>query len=150
MAEIVNLNRWRKVKAKEGEILTDKKIFDWQQEILKLYQKAGLQKTKVEAKESVNENLGRATVIIEITEAPKVKIADVVFDARARAFRSYRDRGDLRAAARVAVWIGWDYGAFRGEGVVAHQEPAPGAAVEPGGICRLQLSRAALVGASQP
>ena len=26
-----------KVKAKEGEILTDKKVFDWQQEILKLY-----------------------------------------------------------------------------------------------------------------
>lgn len=42
-----------------------------------------------------------------------------VFDARERAFRLYRDRGDVAAAARVAVWLGWDYVAFRGETAVA-------------------------------
>jgi len=37
-----------KVKAKEGEILTDKKIFDWQQEILKLYKEKGFLLVKVD------------------------------------------------------------------------------------------------------
>ena len=45
--------------------------------------------------------------------------ADVVFDARERAFRGYRARGDQQSAARVAVWIAWDSAAFRGEEGVA-------------------------------
>lgn len=43
----------------------------------------------------------------------------MVFDSRERAYRLYRERGDTRAAARVAVWLAWDYSAFRGEGAVA-------------------------------
>ena len=46
-------------------------------------------------------------------------LADVVFDSRERAFRSYRSRGDDRSAARVAVWMAWDSAAFRGEEGVA-------------------------------
>jgi DNA-binding NarL/FixJ family response regulator len=46
-------------------------------------------------------------------------LADVVFHTRERAYRLYRERGDAAAAARVAVWLAWDYGAFRGEAVVA-------------------------------
>lgn len=42
-----------------------------------------------------------------------------VFDARERAYRLYRECGDTRSAARVAVWLGWDYGAFRGESAVS-------------------------------
>jgi len=45
--------------------------------------------------------------------------ADVVFDARERAYRLFLDRGDSRGAARVAVWLAWDYWAFRGENAVA-------------------------------
>jgi len=45
--------------------------------------------------------------------------ADVVFDARERAYRSYRTRDDRVAAARVATWIAWDSAAFRGEEGVA-------------------------------
>jgi LuxR family transcriptional regulator, maltose regulon positive regulatory protein len=45
--------------------------------------------------------------------------ADVVFDSRERAFRAYRQRGDQRAAARIAVWLAWDSAAFRGEEGVA-------------------------------
>jgi DNA-binding CsgD family transcriptional regulator len=45
--------------------------------------------------------------------------AETVFEARERAFRLYREQNDARSAARVAVWIGWDYAAFRGEGAVA-------------------------------
>ncbi len=47
-------------------------------------------------------------------------LAAIVFDARERAYRGYRSRGDHRAAARVAVWIAWDSAAFRGEDGVAH------------------------------
>ena len=45
--------------------------------------------------------------------------AEVVFDARERAFRGYRARGDQQSAARLAVWIAWDSAAFRGEEGVA-------------------------------
>ena len=46
-------------------------------------------------------------------------LAETVFDARERAYRLYRDRGDHRSAARLAVWIAWDTWAFRGEHAVA-------------------------------
>jgi DNA-binding NarL/FixJ family response regulator len=46
--------------------------------------------------------------------------ADVVFDARERAYRLYGERGDRRGAARVAVWLAWDAWAFRGEHAVAN------------------------------
>src|ERR1700730_13051548 len=47
-------------------------------------------------------------------------LADVVFDARERAYRGYLERGDRVAAARMAVWIAWDSAAFRGEQAVAN------------------------------
>jgi ATP/maltotriose-dependent transcriptional regulator MalT len=46
--------------------------------------------------------------------------ADVVFESRERAYRGYRDRGDVIAAGRVATWIAWDSSAFRGESGVAN------------------------------
>jgi len=45
--------------------------------------------------------------------------AQTVFDSRERAYRLYRERGDRRGAARVAVWLAWDTWAFRGEAAVA-------------------------------
>ena len=48
-----------------------------------------------------------------------LNLAEVVFDARERAFRAYRSRGDQTSAARVAVWLAWDSAAFRGEEGVA-------------------------------
>src|SRR5712691_6487462 len=46
--------------------------------------------------------------------------AVTVFDARERAYRLYRQRGDRRGAARVATWLTWDYIEFRGEQAVAN------------------------------
>ena len=45
--------------------------------------------------------------------------AVLTFDARERAFRLYRDLGDALGAARVALWLTWDYLAFRGDTAVA-------------------------------
>ena len=46
-------------------------------------------------------------------------LADTVFDARERAYRLYLAQQDQRSAARIAVWLGWDYWAFRGETAIA-------------------------------
>lgn len=42
----------------------------------------------------------------------------VVFDARRRAYQLRRRRHDAAGAARLAVWIAWDYSAFKGETAV--------------------------------
>ena len=44
---------------------------------------------------------------------------DSVFDTRERAYALYRERGEHASAARLAVWLAWDYAAFRGETAVA-------------------------------
>ena len=43
----------------------------------------------------------------------------LTFDARERAYVLYREAGDARGAARVAMWLVWDYLAFRGDFAVA-------------------------------
>ena len=43
----------------------------------------------------------------------------LTFDSRERAYGLYRDRGDAKGAARVAIWLVWDYLAFRGDTAVA-------------------------------
>ena len=47
-------------------------------------------------------------------------LADLVFDSRERAYRLYLARQDRRGAARMAVWLGWDCWAFRGECAIAN------------------------------
>jgi DNA-binding SARP family transcriptional activator len=44
---------------------------------------------------------------------------DASLDARTRAFRAYRGRGDPRSAARVAAWLAYDTVVFRGDDAVA-------------------------------
>jgi ATP/maltotriose-dependent transcriptional regulator MalT len=44
---------------------------------------------------------------------------DSVFDTRERAYALYKERGEHASAARLAVWLAWDYAAFRGETAVA-------------------------------
>src|SRR5690242_18184593 len=43
----------------------------------------------------------------------------LTFSSRERAYTLYRERGDERGAARVAIWLVWDNLAFRGETAVA-------------------------------
>ena len=44
---------------------------------------------------------------------------DASLEARARAFRAYRGRGDSRSAARAAAWLAYDTVVFRGDDAVA-------------------------------
>lgn len=69
----------KKLTSKVGQPLDEQKLFNDTQEILKLYQKAGYQRTKVKYTPVIDANLGNGTVTFEITEAPKVKIDDVQF-----------------------------------------------------------------------
>lgn len=43
----------------------------------------------------------------------------VTIESREHAYRLHRERGDAVAAARMAIWLAWDYLAFRGEPAVA-------------------------------
>ena len=43
----------------------------------------------------------------------------LTLDARERAYRAYRERDDALVAARMAIWLTWDYLSFRGEFAVA-------------------------------
>src|SRR5499427_5753536 len=45
--------------------------------------------------------------------------AQLAIDSREHAYRLYRERGDAAAAARMAIWLGWDSVAFRGQPAVA-------------------------------
>jgi outer membrane protein insertion porin family len=94
----------KKVTSKVGEPQDERKLFNDAQEILKLYQKAGLQRTEVKAVPSINEELGRAIVTFEITEAPKVRIKDVVFDG-AKEFKQRK----LRWAIKTRRWWMWSW-----------------------------------------
>jgi DNA-binding NarL/FixJ family response regulator len=47
-------------------------------------------------------------------------LSEVVFESRERAYRMFLEADDHAAASRVAVWLAWDYWAFRGESAVAN------------------------------
>jgi ATP/maltotriose-dependent transcriptional regulator MalT len=44
----------------------------------------------------------------------------VTVESRERAYRLYREQGDVVAAARMAIWLAWDSLSFRGEPAVAN------------------------------
>jgi outer membrane protein insertion porin family len=66
-----------KVKAKEGEILTDKKIFDWQQEILKLYKEKGFLLVKVDHQTAKPDALNQVALTYNIDEGDPVRIRSI-------------------------------------------------------------------------
>src|SRR4029453_15583382 len=43
-----------------------------------------------------------------------------VFEAREEAYRLYAERRERASAARIALWLYWDYRAFRSDGAVAN------------------------------
>lgn len=85
----------KKLSSRVGEPLNERKLFNDSQDILKRYQKAGYHKTQVKYVPVVDEKLGKGTVTFEITEAPKVRVKDVIF-VNADAFKQKKLRGVIK------------------------------------------------------
>jgi len=95
----------KKVTSKLGEPKDERKLFSDAQAVRKFYQDKGYQQTKVEYKVVEDEQLGRATVTFEVTETPKVRIADIQF-AGAEAFTQRRLRKVLKTKRRwMCSWL---------------------------------------------
>jgi len=105
----------KKVTSKVGEPLNERKLFNDSQEILKLYQKAGYQKTEVKYVPVIDDQLGRGTVTFEIAEAPKVKIEDVQF-VGAQAFSQRKLRAQIKTRRH------WMFSWLTGSGVLKDEQ----------------------------
>ena len=66
---------------------------------------------------------------------------EAVFDARERAYRLYRDAGDVASAARMATWLASDQLDFHGAFAVGARRRAQGHRREQGGAARRALPR---------
>jgi outer membrane protein insertion porin family len=101
----------KKVTSKLREPIDERKLFTDAQEIQKMYQKAGFQKTTVRYVPNIDENAGRGTVTFEITEAPKVKIKGVIFEG-ATVFTQRKLRRTMKTRRR------WMFSWLTGSGVL--------------------------------
>src|ERR1044071_1470337 len=105
----------KKVSSKIGEPLDERKLFTDSQEIQKMYQKAGFQKTQVKYRTEIEENAGRGKVTFEITETPKVKIARVDF-VGAQVFPQKKLRKVIKTRRR------WMFSWLTGSGVLKDEQ----------------------------
>ncbi|MGN6385585.1 MAG: outer membrane protein assembly factor BamA, partial [Verrucomicrobiota bacterium] len=106
----------KKVTSKVGEPLNEQKIFLDSQEIEKMYQKSGYQKTTVHPQTRIdNEAAGRGSVTFEIHEAPKVKVEDVEFIGA----KSFSQR-KLRKVLKTRRW--WIFSWITGSGVLKEEQ----------------------------
>ena len=69
----------KKLTSKVGEPLDERKLFTDAQEIEKLYQKSGYPHTHAKYVFSIDQEAGRGTATIQITESPKIRIVEVDF-----------------------------------------------------------------------
>jgi outer membrane protein insertion porin family len=69
----------KKISSKVDDPLDERKLFTDAQDIKKLYQKSGYQRTEVKYLLNIDENAGRGTATFQITESGKVKILEVDF-----------------------------------------------------------------------
>jgi len=105
----------KKVTFKPGDPLDERKLFADAQEITKLYQKAGYQKTTVKATPNIEEAAGRGSVTFEVKEAPKVKIENVEF-VGAEAFTQRKLRKQIKTRRL------WMFSWLTGTGVLKDEQ----------------------------
>ncbi|MCI0535239.1 MAG: outer membrane protein assembly factor BamA [Verrucomicrobiales bacterium] len=105
----------KKITSKTGEPLNEQKLFTDSQEIQKMYQKAGYQKTEVKADPRIDDQTGRGRVTFEIKETPKVKIADVEF-VGAQAFKQRKLRKTIKTRRH------WMFSWITGSGVLKDEQ----------------------------
>ena len=105
----------KKLTSKIGEPLDERKLFADTQAMREMYQKSGLQRTEIKYVLNIDETTGRGTAVFEITETPKVKIVDVVFDG-AQAF----PQSKLRKAIKTRR--SWMFGFLTGAGKLKDEQ----------------------------
>jgi outer membrane protein insertion porin family len=107
----------KKVSSKIGQPIDEHKLFNDAQEILKLYQKAGYQKTKVDYENGIKVDAptGKGTVTFEIVESPRVKIQRVEF-VGAHAFAEKKLRKVIKTRKR------WMFSWITGSGVLKDEQ----------------------------
>jgi outer membrane protein insertion porin family len=109
-------NRLRKkVSSKSGDMLDEYKLFTDAREIRTMYEKAGMQGTQVETVISADESAGRANVVFEVDEAPRIKIANIDFEGN-ETFSDRRLRKILKTKRR------WMFSWLTGSGVLKPEE----------------------------
>jgi outer membrane protein insertion porin family len=113
--EYANKKLLKKVTSKIGEPLDERKIFTDSQEIQKMYQKNGFQKTVVKYRTDIDNEAGRGKVTFEVAETPKVRIARVDFDG-AKAFPEKKLRKVIKTRKR------WMFSWITGSGVLKDEQ----------------------------
>ncbi len=68
-----------KVKARPGEVLTDRKVFDWQEEIRKLYKEKGFLSVNIEPVRSAPDSTSSVQLTYNIDEGDPVRIRKIEF-----------------------------------------------------------------------
>ena len=105
----------KKISSKVDEPLDERKLFTDTQDIQKLYQKKGYQRTQVKYVLNIDETAGRGTVTFEITESPKVKILEVDFPG-AKAFPVKKLRKTIKTRNH------WMFSWLTGSGVLKDEQ----------------------------
>lgn len=106
----------KKITSKIGKPLDERQLFEDAQAMQEVYEKAGYQKTTVVAEPPViDEVAGRGTVTFRITETPKVRVVDVVFDG-AHAFTQKKLRKAIKTRRH------WMFSWITGSGVLKQDQ----------------------------
>jgi len=106
----------KKITSKVGQPLDEQRLFEDAQEMQKLYEKAGYQKTTVVVQPPVIDELaGRGSVTFLIHETPKVRIKDVVF-VNAPSFKQKQLRKAIKTRRH------WMFSWITGSGVLKEDQ----------------------------
>jgi outer membrane protein insertion porin family len=105
----------KKISSKVDEPLDERKLFTDTQDIQKLYQKKGYQRTQVKYVLGIDQEAGRGTVTFEIAESPKIKILEVDFPG-AKAFPVKKLRKTIKTRKH------WMFSWITGSGVLKDEQ----------------------------
>jgi len=105
----------KKISSKVDEPLDERKLFTDTQDLQKLYQKKGYQRTQVKYVLNIDETAGRGTVTFEIAESPKIKILEVDFPG-AKAFPLKKLRKTIKTRKH------WMFSWLTGSGVLKDEQ----------------------------
>lgn len=103
------------ISSKVGVPMSEIRLFEDADAIQKLYQKKGYTGTKVSYERSIDEQNGRAFATFAISETPKIRVTDVIFEG-ASAFSQRK----LRKVVKTRRW--WMFSWITGSGKFKEEE----------------------------